>query len=60
MRYGRTSANKEFYVWVKGQRFSTEQIVRARIRANALATYAMARGLKTIDCDAVLTSHNPR
>ena len=45
---------RTYRVWIKGQRLTTEQSISTqRGRLGALFLYANARGLKTIQCDAV-------
>lgn len=46
--------NRLFYIWIKGQRNSSEKLIEAAKRADAIFIYARMYGLKTFQCDGKL------
>ena len=49
-----TTKNRVYTVWIKGQRATTERLVEAPFKLNALIKFAAERGIKSYQCDGLL------
>lgn len=48
-----TRKDRQFKVWVKGQRPETVRTVLAPSKLEAILKFAGSRGIKRVECDAV-------
>jgi hypothetical protein len=45
---------RAYKVWIKGNRFATQRRIFAKVKADAVATFANEHNVQTIACDAML------